>query len=124
MEVAISRIAKGICAAYGVDCVVDYRRIYPRLVNDPAQTLVAGKAAVAMVGEENVDIEAAPIMASEDFAWMLQKKPGCYITIGNGTGENGGCFVHNPNYDFNDEILPLGASYWVEIVEQQLPAGS
>ena len=78
--------------------------------------------AAALVGAENVDTEAPALMASEDFAWMLQKKPGSYILIGNGTGESSGCFVHNPNYDFNDEILPLGASYWVRLVEQQLPA--
>jgi hippurate hydrolase len=58
-------------------------------------------------------------MGSEDFAWMLQKKPGCYIWIGNG-GAEGGCLLHNPHYDFNDEILPIGASYWATLVEQQL----
>ena len=58
-------------------------------------------------------------MGSEDFAWMLLKRPGCYIWIGNGDGE-GSCMVHNPGYDFNDEILPIGASYWATLVEQQL----
>lgn len=123
MAAAMPRIAKGICDAWGVDCVVDYRPTYTILVNDPAQTRIAAKAAVALVGEENVDTEAPALMASEDFAWMLQRKPGAYIFIGNGTGDKGGCFVHNPNYDFNDEILPLGASYWVKLVEQQLPTG-
>lgn len=121
MEAAMARIATGICDAYGAQCMVDYKRNYPRLVNDPEQTVIAGKAAAAVVGAENVDTEAPALMASEDFAWMLQKKPGSYIFIGNGTGESSGCFVHNPNYDFNDEILPLGASYWVKLVEQQLP---
>jgi len=124
MEAAMPRIANGICAAYGVGCIVDYKRHYPRLVNDRGQTEVAGKAASALVGRENVDIEAPPAMASDDFAWMLLEKPGSYIFIGNGSGENGGCFVHNPNYDFNDAILPLGASYWVELVQQQLPIAS
>jgi hippurate hydrolase len=68
---------------------------------------------------ENVDRNPTPLMASEDFAWMLLKKAGCYIWIGNGDGE-GSCMVHNPDYDFNDQILPLGASYWATLVEQQL----
>ena len=122
MEKALSRIATGICAAYGVNCRVDYRRNYPRLVNHQDQTVVAARAAAALVGEENVDANAPPLMASEDFAWMLREIPGSYIFIGNGTGETSGCFVHNPNYDFNDEILPLGASYWVRLVEQELRA--
>ena len=125
MEAAMPRIADGICAAYGVECRVDYRRLYPTLINEPVATVAAGKAAEALVGTGNVDTRAQPIMASEDFAWMLQRKAGAYILIGNGTGADGGCFVHNPEYDFNDDILPLGASYWVELVEQQLPlAGS
>lgn len=123
MAVAMPRIAKGICEAWGVECVVDYRPTYPILVNNPEHTVIAAKAAATLVGEENVDTKAPALMASEDFAWMLQKKPGSYIFIGNGTGENGGCFVHNPKYDFNDEILPLGASYWAKLVEQQLPTG-
>jgi amidohydrolase len=121
MEVAVPRISNGICAAYGVECAAHYIRNYPRLVNDEEQTVAAGKAASALVGFEKVDIEYTTIMASEDFAWMLQEKPGCMIFVGNGSGETGGCFVHNPHYDFNDEILPLGASYWVELVKQMLP---
>ena len=62
-----------------------------------------------------------PTMGSEDFSWMLQARPGCYIWIGNGVeNEPGGCMVHNPNYDFNDEILSIGASYWVKLVEEEL----
>jgi len=59
-------------------------------------------------------------MGAEDFAFMLQQKPGCYIWIGNGSSE-GSCLLHNPNYDFNDEILPLGAAYWVKLAENELP---
>ena len=69
---------------------------------------------------ENVNRNPTPAMGSEDFAWMLLKRPGCYIWIGNGDGE-GRCMVHNPGYDFNDDILPIGASYWATLVEQQLP---
>ncbi len=121
MEASMVRIANGICAAYGVDCDVDYRRQYPILINHPGETCAAAEAAASLVGAGHVDSGARPLMASEDFAWMLQKRPGAYILIGNGTGSEGGCFVHNPEYDFNDAILPLGASYWVALVEQQLP---
>mgnify|MGYP005655944765 FL=1 len=63
-------------------------------------------------------------MGSEDFAWMLQDNPGCYIRVGNGEGEDGGCVVHNPNYDFNDDAIIYGASYWATLVEQEFGAGS
>ena len=78
------------------------------------------QAAGKVVGEENLIIEPKPLMASEDFSYMLLAKPGCFVFIGNGTGEKGGCKVHNPHYDFNDEILPIGASYWTSLVDQEL----
>ena len=89
------------------------------IVNSERETEFAAKAAGALVGLDNVNRNPAPAMGSEDFAWMLLKRPGCYIWIGNGDGE-GSCMVHNPGYDFNDEILPIGASYWATLVEQQL----
>jgi len=73
------------------------------------------------VGAENVQWDCAPTMAGEDFAFMLQARPGCFVFIGNGPGQ-GGCMLHNPRYDFNDAILPLGASYWARLVERYLPA--
>ncbi|HZD25298.1 MAG TPA: M20/M25/M40 family metallo-hydrolase, partial [Alphaproteobacteria bacterium] len=77
-------------------------------------------AAARVVGDANVRRDLPPVMGAEDFAWMLKAKPGCYVWIGNGEGEKGGCMVHNPKYDFNDEILSTGASYWVSLVEQEL----
>jgi amidohydrolase len=121
MEVAIPRICKGICAAYGVDCDVDYERIYPCLENSARETDQALAVAEMIVGVECVSADYAPLMASEDFAWMLRRKPGNYIVIGNGkSGERGSTNVHHPNYDFNDEILPFGASYWVRLTETLL----
>ncbi len=77
-----------------------------------------------MLGEDNVRLGAPPLMGSEDFAYLLQEKPGCYIWLGNGEhGGPGGCTVHNPHYDFNDEISVLGASYWARLVETTLPRG-
>jgi len=91
------------------------------LVNTDEETRSSARAAVAVVGEENVFTNHPPTMGSEDFAWMLLERPGCYIRVGNGEGEDGGCVVHNPRYDFNDKAAVYGASYWAELVEQELP---
>ena len=119
VEVAVHRIAEGIAATHGVGAQVHYERRYPPTINDPAETERAASAAVLVAGEDNVDRDPAPSMGSEDFAFMLREKPGCYVWIGNGPGE-GGCGLHNPRYDFNDAILPLGASYWAKLVETVL----
>ena len=92
------------------------------MVNTEEETAAAARAAAKVVGVENVDASAQRIMGSEDFAFMLQAKPGNYIMIGNGDGELGSCMVHNPHYDFNDDILPIGSTYWVELVKELLPA--
>lgn len=119
MEPAIRRIASGICEAAGAAMELDYHRRYPSTVNHAEETELAAAAAEAVVGEENIDRHPAPSMGSEDFAYMLRERPGCYVWLGNGAGE-GGCMLHNPGYDFNDEILPVGASYWATLVEQIL----
>ena len=119
VEAAVHRIAEGIAATHGVGAQVHYERRYPPTINDPAETERAASAAVLVAGEDNVERDPAPSMGSEDFAFMLREKPGCYVWIGNGPGE-GGCGLHNPRYDFNDAILPLGASYWAKLVETVL----
>jgi hippurate hydrolase len=75
-----------------------------------------------VVGKDRVHLDLRPKMASEDFAFMLQKKPGAYVWLGNGPGD-GGCLLHNPHYDFNDQALPVGASYWAKLVETRLGKG-
>jgi len=120
VEAAVHRVAEGIAAAHGIGAQVHYERRYPPTINDPAESERAASAAVLVVGEDNVDRDPAPSMGSEDFAFMLMEKPGCYVWIGNGPGE-GGCGLHKPRYDFNDAILPVGASYWAKLVESVLP---
>ena len=120
MEAAMERIVSGICEAHGARYDFTYTRGYPPTVNAEEETAYAAAAAADVVGEDNVQTDIAPVMGSEDFAYMLEKKPGSYIFIGNGTGE-GSCMVHNPGYDFNDEILTIGARYWSRLVETQLP---
>jgi hippurate hydrolase len=124
MEAEIERVARGIAQAHGATIDYTYDRRYAPTINSPDETEIAHRAAAEVVGEENVRRDLQPTMGAEDFSWMLQVKPGCYIWVGNGVGnEPGGCMVHNPNYDFNDEILSIGASYWVKLVEQELAAG-
>jgi hippurate hydrolase len=119
VEAGIRRRADGIAAAHGCTVAMRYERRYPATVNSAAETDVAAGALAEVVGEVNVLRDLPPTMGSEDFAFMLQAKPGCYVWIGNGPGE-GGCTLHNPSYDFNDEILPIGASYWARLVERSL----
>jgi hippurate hydrolase len=121
IERRIRELAEGICAAYGCTLAMRYERRYPPLVNDAEAVTRAAAAAAEIAGDPAlVDVEREPSMGSEDFAFMLEARPGAYILIGNGPGE-GGCMLHNPRYDFNDAILPLGASYWARLVERSLP---
>jgi len=119
MEAAMARVCNGIAASFGVQVTLDYQRGYPATVNSVAEAALCRKAASDLVGTENVHNDMKPSMGAEDFSCMLQAKPGCYVWLGNGLGE-GGCMLHNPHYDFNDEVLPLGASYWARLVEQTL----
>jgi amidohydrolase len=113
-------LVEGVCKAYGARGQLNYRTAYPALVNDREQTEFAMGVAAEVVGPQNVG-KARLLLASEDFAFMLEKVPGCYLLIGNGE-ERGGCMIHNSNYDFNDDILPVGTSFWVRLAESFLPA--
>jgi hippurate hydrolase len=119
--------------AQAFDATVDFRfkRNYPPLVNTPAETAFAADVLKSIVGEDAVDTHVEPTMTAEDFAYMLQEKPGCYVFIGNGEGDHrsaghglGPCNLHNPSYDFNDALLPIGATYWVRLAETFLKPGS
>ena len=120
METKMRQMATDICSAYGATAQFFYEHRYPPTVNTVTETDIAARVASGIVGVEHVNLEPKAAMGSEDFAFMLQEKPGCYIWIGNGDGE-GSCSVHNPGYDFNDAILPIGATYWVKLVETLLP---
>ncbi|MGB0551590.1 MAG: M20 aminoacylase family protein [Alphaproteobacteria bacterium] len=120
VEARMRQVIEGVASAHGLTAEIIYDRRYPVLVNTPEETVKAAAAAAIVVGAENVNTDHPPTMGSEDFAWMLQERPGCYIRVGNGEGEDGGCVVHNPNYDFNDEAALYGASYWAALVEQEL----
>jgi amidohydrolase len=119
IEPAIRRIAEGACSACGAAMSLRYERRYPPTINSATETELAANAAASLVGDDNVKRDMLPSMAAEDFAWFLEKKPGAYIWIGNGCTANQG-MLHSPHYDFNDAILPLGASYWVRLAESIL----
>lgn len=96
-----------------------YERKYPVLVNHAAQTERARAVAAKLLGADNVVIRG-PVMGSEDFAYMLEHRPGAYVRLGNGLGQDGGCMVHNPLYDFNDKALPIGAAFWASLAQSYL----
>jgi hippurate hydrolase len=120
IEAALRRMCEGVAAAFGVRIEFEYRRGYPPTVNTAAEAARCAAVARAVAGEDRVLTTLPPSMGAEDFAFFLQHKPGAYVWIGNGPGE-GGCMLHNPGYDFNDELIPVGAGYWVELVRQWLP---
>ena len=121
LERRLAEVAAGIAQAGGCTAESKYLRRYPALINAVEQTSLAVEAAALTVGRENVEPNTPPISGAEDFAFMLEKKPGAYIMIGNGGTEEGGCHnVHSPLYDFNDAILTTGAAYWVNLVQLEL----
>lgn len=119
IEAALQRLCAGMAASHGVEISLEYRRGYPPTINTPAEADVCAEVAAGVGG--GVITDAPPSMGAEDFAFYLRHKPGCYVWLGNGPGE-GGCTLHNPNYDFNDEVIPVGVRYWVELVRRLLPA--
>ncbi|MBV8409080.1 MAG: amidohydrolase [Alphaproteobacteria bacterium] len=121
LERRLGEVARSIAEAAGCEADYIYFKRYPPLVNSAEQTTIAVEAAAMTVGRDKVDPNTPRITGAEDFAFMLEKKPGAYIMIGNGGGEEGGChYVHSPLYDFNDEILTTGAAYWVNLVQLEL----
>jgi amidohydrolase len=121
LERRIGEIARGVAEAHQVSARVTYSRGYPATVNSAAETELAAAAAAEVVGMDRVDRAVAPVMGAEDFAFMLEQKPGAYIFMGGG-GDDSAPMLHSPDYDFNDEALPYGASYWARLVERLLPA--
>jgi amidohydrolase len=126
VERRMKAIAEATCAAFEAGCEFEFHRNYPPTVNHPAETEFVRGLLGEVVGPQNV-FEFEPTMGAEDFSYFLQHKPGCYFLIGNGDGEHragghglGPCMLHNPSYDFNDELIPLGATAWVRLAEKWL----
>jgi len=122
IERRMGEICSGLAAAYGAKAKLLYTRNYPPTVNDEREAEVCASVLKRLAGAGNV-VKVPQVMGAEDFSFMLRAKPGCYIFTGNGPIKDG-CAIHNPLYDFNDEILPLGAAYWVSLAEHLLAAGA
>jgi hippurate hydrolase len=127
VRATVERRVKAVVAAqaesFDVQAQIDWRPGYGVLVNTPAETAFAREVAAELVGAERVTPQGPPITGSEDFAFMLERVPGSYVLIGNGTGSGpgaGGCMVHNPGYDFNDDNIATGSAYWVLLAERFL----
>ena len=128
IEQRMHDIARHTAAAFNAEATFKFKRSYPPLINHARETEFAIQAMQAVAGADNVNTAVAPTMGAEDFAFMLQAKPGCYVFIGNGEGDHragghglGPCQLHNGSYDFNDKLLPIGGSYWVQLAEMALP---
>lgn len=112
----LEQIVKSICDAYGATAEMDYQKRYPSTINSETETENALLVAMAVVGNDNIIRDNPPSMGSEDFSFLLNESKGCYVSIGNGESAS----LHNPHYNFNDDILTIGVSYWVKMVQMQL----
>ena len=129
IEKRMKQIAEHVCAAHDATCEFEFVRNYPPTINSAAEAAFAREVLGSIVGADNVEAQE-PTMGAEDFAYMLQAKPGAYCFIANGDGSHremghggGPCMLHNPSYDFNDDLIPLGATYWVRLAEAWLAKG-
>jgi hippurate hydrolase len=119
-ERRVREIVTKTAEAFGAKAEVIYARGYPATVNSAREARFAADVGKRLFGADNVITEHEPTMGGEDFSYMLQARPGAYVFLGQG-GAQGGCLLHNPNYDFNDEVIPLGAGYLAALVEEALP---
>ncbi len=129
IERRMEEIARHTAAAFGCECEFEFHRNYPPTINHPAETEFVRQVMAEVVGAENV-LEFEPTMGAEDFSYFLLEKPGAYFLIGNGDGSHregghgmGPCMLHNPSYDFNDDLIPLGGTLWVRLAEAWLAPG-
>ncbi len=119
-EARIKEIVAGVAQALGGRADIEYKRGYPPTVNSEREAVFAATVGERVFGKKNVFTDAEPTMGGEDFSYMLQARPGAYVFLGQGGGPNN-CYLHNPGYDFNDEVIPLGAGYLAALVEESLP---
>ena len=124
IETRMHEIANQVASAFDCKANVTLKRNYPPLINNEQQTEFASQVMIELVGNERVNTRIDPTMGAEDFAFMLLKKPGCYVFLGNGDGDHrttghgmGPCHLHNPSFDFNDQIIPVGVNYWVRLAQ-------
>ena len=124
IETRMKALAESICSGFGAKVEFRFQRNYPPTINDPEQTAFVTQVLTDLIGPDNIVTPIDPVMAAEDFSFMLLQRPGCYFFLGNGDGTHranghgdGPCLLHNPSYDFNDDAIPFGATLWVRLVE-------
>jgi hippurate hydrolase len=117
LEKRLHEVVEGTARLYGASAKLTYKRDYPVTRNHEREAAFAAQVAAEVVGRERVDDQVAPVMGAEDFSFMLEARPGAFIFVGNGDSAG----LHHPSYDFNDEVIPIGTSYWVRLVETALP---
>lgn len=121
----IGEVVLGVAAVHGMNVEYEYEELVPVLVNTPEETRLVRQVLTELVGPQRLLSEVpSGYLGSEDFAWMLERRPGCYVALGNGNSGPSGCMVHNPGYDFNDTAIPYGAALWVRLVETYLGSGA
>jgi len=120
IEARLTEMVHSIAAAFGARATLKYERVYPATINSAREAEFAARIADSLVGPDNVVRDLEPSMGSEDFSFMLQRRPGAYARLGQG-GAEGGCFLHNSRYDFNDDVIPVGAGYLAALAEAALP---
>ena len=113
----LHEVVEGTARLYGARAKLTYRRDYPVTRNHERQAAFAASVAGEVVGGANVETNVAPVMGAEDFSFMLEARPGAFIFVGNGDSAG----LHHPAYDFNDDVIPIGTSYWVRLVETAMP---
>ncbi len=116
LEARLHAVIEGTAKLYGATAKLTYKRDYPVLRNHEQETSFAASVAADVVGGSHVDTAMVPVMGAEDFSFMLEARPGAFIFVGNGASAG----LHHPAYNFNDEVIPIGTSYWVKLVETAL----
>ncbi len=120
IEKRLHELVQSIAAAFGARATLHYERVYPATINHYKEAMFAADVAESLVGNGNVVRDLPPSMGAEDFSFMLEAKPGAFARLGQG-GAEGGCFLHNSTYDFNDAVIPLGAGYLAALAEAAMP---
>ena len=120
VERRLGELAHGVAAAFGATAHINYRRLYPATINHPEEAAFAARVATELVGAEHVVTDIEPSMGAEDFSFMLERRPGAYLRLGQGGAESG-CFLHNTRYDFNDAVIPLGSGLLAALALRALP---
>lgn len=120
IESRMRALIEQVAAGFGASATLHYEKIYPATINTPKEAMFVAEVATELFGAENVVRDLQPSMGAEDFSFMLEHKPGAYFRLGQG-GAEGGCYLHNPNYDFNDAVIPTGAGLFAALVEKSMP---